>query len=128
AGAVDLPAGAGFQPAGRRSARCARPAPTLTETATMTPDMLLAHSDQARLWPADAPAPADVAQAYQDALAVRTLRLARGERSVGYKIGFTNRTIWHRYGVYAPVWGTVWNTTLTHCDGSGAVDLAGTCQ
>jgi 2-keto-4-pentenoate hydratase len=69
-----------------------------------------------------------VAAAYRDALAVRALRIGRGERPVGYKIGFTNRTIWARYGVFAPIWGSVWDTTLTRCDGQGTVDLSGTCQ
>lgn len=39
-------------------------------------------------------------------------RAARGERMVGRKIGFTNRTIWPIYGVSGPIWGPVWNTTL----------------
>lgn len=96
----------------------------------MTPAALLAHHDMATLWPAgtDDLAPADLAAAYRQALAVRALRIGRGERPVGYKIGFTNRTIWERYGVFAPIWGSVWDTTLTHCDGRGTVDLAGTCQ
>jgi 2-keto-4-pentenoate hydratase len=96
----------------------------------MTPQALLAHYDRAALWPtsAERAARADVASAYQDALAVRALRIARGERPAGYKIGFTNRTLWQRYGVFAPIWGTVWDTTLTHCDGRGALDLSGTCQ
>lgn len=96
----------------------------------MTPEALLAHCDNAALWPADRPArgPADVAAAYQDALALRALRLARGERPVGYKIGFTNRTIRQRYGVFGPIWGPVWNTTLMRCDGQGTVDLTGTLQ
>jgi 2-keto-4-pentenoate hydratase len=37
--------------------------------------------------------------------ALHTRRLARGEKPVGRKIGFTNRTIWAEYGVYAPNWG-----------------------
>jgi 2-oxo-3-hexenedioate decarboxylase len=96
----------------------------------MTPEALLDHYDKAALWPADRPAAgrSDVAAAYQDALALRALRLKRGERPVGYKIGFTNRTIWARYGVFAPIWGPVWNTTLTRCDGRGSVDLTGTIQ
>jgi len=96
----------------------------------MTPQALLAHYDKAELWPADrgGPQSSDVAAAYQNALAVRALRIARGERPVGYKIGFTNRTIWQRYGVFAPIWGTVWNTTLTLCDREGTIDLSGTCQ
>ena len=96
----------------------------------MTPQELLRHYDQAGLWQdgVRADPSLDVATAYQRALAVRALRVARGERPVGYKIGFTNRTIWERYRVFAPIWGTVWNTTLTHCDGRGKVDLSGTCQ
>ena len=94
----------------------------------MTPQALLDHLDRAETWPVDAAPASDRAAAYQDALAVRALRIARGEVPVGYKIGFTNRTIWDRYGVFAPIWGTVWNTTLTHCDGRGCVDLRGTCQ
>ena len=61
-----------------------------------------------------------------DELTVRQLRIARGERPMGYKIGFTNRNIWPRYQVFAPIWGTVWNTTLAFCDGEGEVSLAGT--
>ena len=37
---------------------------------------------------------------------------ARGERLVGRKIGFTNRTIWPEYGVYAPNWGFVTDRTV----------------
>jgi 2-oxo-3-hexenedioate decarboxylase len=96
----------------------------------MTPQALLAHYDKAELWPANhvGAKPADVPSAYQDALAVRALRIGRGERPVGYKIGFTNRTIWERYGVFAPIWGSVWDTTLMLCDGQGTVALSGTCQ
>ena len=96
----------------------------------MAPETLLACCDQGRLWDADArgAGPPDLATAYRDALAVRALRIARGEVPAGYKIGFTNRTIWQRYGVFAPIWGTVWNTNLTHCEGAGAVSLAGTTQ
>lgn len=96
----------------------------------MTPQQLLSHYDSAELW-SHAPGlePSfDVAAAYQSALAVRALRESRGEVPRGYKIGFTNRNIWPRYNVFAPVWGTVWNTTLQFCDGQGSVDLSGTCQ
>ena len=104
----------------------------------MTPQTLLAHLDSGQLWPA-APsgehgfAPSGepgfaVAAAYQQSLAVRTLRVARGEVPRGYKIGFTNRSIWPRYNVFAPIWGTVWDTTLAFCDGQGSVSLARTCQ
>ena len=97
----------------------------------MTPQDLLDHIDNGQLWP-DMPANAaftDLPAAYQTALAVRALRLARGEVPRGYKIGFTNRNIWPRYNVFAPIWGSVWDTTLTFSDaGDGSVSLAGLCQ
>ena len=96
----------------------------------MTPQQLLSHYDCSELWSA---APGmqpgfDMAAAYQSALAVRALRIARQEVPRGYKIGFTNRNIWPRYNVFAPVWGTVWNSTLQFCDGEGTVELSGICQ
>lgn len=59
---------------------------------------------------------------------MRRLRLARGEQARGFKIGFTNRTIWPVYQVYAPIWGTVWDRTLAFADGVAEVSLAGCCQ
>ncbi len=44
----------------------------------------------------------DLDAAYAVADESRRLRLARGELTRGYKIGFTNRGIWARYGVFAP--------------------------
>jgi 2-keto-4-pentenoate hydratase len=98
--------------------------------AGMTPTTLLQHVDSGQLWPS---APGgerglEPTAAYEAALAVRALRIARGEKPMGYKIGFTNRSIWPRYGVFAPIWGTVWDTTVAHCDGQGDVSLADTCQ
>ena len=54
----------------------------------------------------------DLPAAYRVAEAVCRLRAARGERAVGRKIGFTNTTLWDRYGVRAPIWGHVYDTTL----------------
>jgi len=50
--------------------------------------------------------------AYRVTHEIAALREARGERRVGRKIGFTNRTIWPIYGVSGPMWGPVWDTTL----------------
>jgi 2-oxo-3-hexenedioate decarboxylase len=59
-------------------------------------------------------------QAYAVAQHIRQLRIARGERPVGWKIGFTNRSIWDRYGVHAPIWGPVWDSTAALLDGTSA--------
>jgi 2-oxo-3-hexenedioate decarboxylase len=98
----------------------------------MTPQMLLNHIDQGSLWPADSLAgiPADVGLAYQTALSVRQLREDRGEQPKGFKIGFTNRSIWERYQVFEPIWGTVWNTTLSRANKEGEcnVEISKLCQ
>ena len=93
-----------------------------------TPAELLSFQDRGALWPANTPSPAfeHMADAYQTALAVRALRMARGEQPRGFKVGFTNRHIWPRYQVFAPIWGTVWDRTLAHCDGTGELDLQAT--
>lgn len=94
----------------------------------MTPAELLSHYDTARPWPAGSASAPDLASAYQSQLALRRLRQARGETPRGFKIGFTNRGIWPRYNVYAPIWGSVWDTTLTMSEGSTTLPLTGSCQ
>jgi 2-oxo-3-hexenedioate decarboxylase len=84
---------------------------------TSAPDAartLLAARDAARMTPLlSAADPAySLADAYAIADEIRRLRMARGEKPVGYKIGFTNRGIWDRYGVHAPIWGPVWDSSL----------------
>lgn len=96
----------------------------------MTPEQLLRYQDLGQLWSDEdrAGTPADLAAAWQQALAVRQLRLRRGEVPRGYKIGFTNRTIWPLYNVFAPIWGTVWEGGLGFCEGEGTIDLRAICQ
>jgi len=50
--------------------------------------------------------------AYEVTAAVRNKRKARGERPVGRKVGFTNRNMWSEYGVHAPIWGDMYDTTV----------------
>jgi 2-keto-4-pentenoate hydratase len=50
--------------------------------------------------------------AYAIALEIHARRVERGETPVGRKIGFTNRTIWAEYGVWAPIWGHVYDSTV----------------
>jgi len=50
--------------------------------------------------------------AYRVSRKVRGLREGRGEMPVGRKIGFTNRTIWAEYQVFAPIWGPMYDRTV----------------
>jgi 2-keto-4-pentenoate hydratase len=52
------------------------------------------------------------AAAYAVTAELRALRVARGETPVGRKIGFTNRNIWAEYGVFQPIWGDLYDTTV----------------
>ena len=75
--------------------------------------ILAAHEHRRQIPPLTGWDPAlDLEAAYRVAEAVRRLRAARGERAIGRKIGFTNTTLWDRYGVRAPIWGHVYDTTL----------------
>ena len=99
----------------------------------MNPTQILQHTDSGQRWPANESGQFDtVTSAYQTALAVRDLRLQRGEQIRGYKIGFTNRSIWQRYNVSAPVWGLMWKASVELVeDTNGAgnqVDLSRFCQ
>ena len=92
----------------------------------MNATSLLSHYDTAQLWPA--PTAFAITAAYSEALKVRSMRIARGEQPRGYKIGFTNRSIWPRYNATAPIWGTVYETTLSYSQGSSTISLKGISQ
>jgi 2-oxo-3-hexenedioate decarboxylase len=83
---------------------------------------LLAAYDDARLipLPSERAGGLDVPAAYEVSDGLRLARLARGERALGYKIGFTNRTIWPRYNVFEPIWAPVWERTVQLLDGAEA--------
>ena len=71
----------------------------------------------------------DAPQGYAAARALHSHRLAHGWRAVGRKIGFTNRTIWPRYGVYEPIWGWVYDRGLVEARaGRAVVPLDGLLQ
>jgi len=66
---------------------------------------------------------------YRAARVLHEHRLASGWKPAGRKIGFTNRTLWERYGVYEPMWGMVYDRTLIHAQSDRAsVSLAGLVQ
>lgn len=69
------------------------------------------------------------AAGYRAAARLHAQRIARGWKPLGRKIGFTNRTIWPRYGVHEPMWGTVYDRTVIRADRDTAtVVLAGLIQ
>ncbi len=60
----------------------------------------------------------DAAYAVLDIIERR--RRVQGWKPVGRKIGFTNRTIWPRYGVGAPLFASVWSHTVQFATGGQA--------
>jgi len=71
----------------------------------------------------------DVARAYEVLALINARREAQGWSSVGRKIGFTNRTIWERYGVYQPMWAPVWSTSVRFAvNGRAKLPLGGFVQ
>ncbi len=68
-------------------------------------------------------------QGYAAARMLHQHRLARGWTSVGRKIGFTNRTLWERYGVHEPMWGTIYDRTVVQAkENRASLELAGLAQ
>jgi 2-oxo-3-hexenedioate decarboxylase len=59
----------------------------------------------------------DVAAAYAALHEIERRRVDQGWVPVGRKIGFTNRTIWARYGVYQPMWAHTWRHTVRFATG-----------
>ena len=71
----------------------------------------------------------DLEDAYRVTAAVGGCARQRGERVVGRKIGFTNRTIWDEYGVAAPMWGYMYDRTVHDlADLGGTFSLAGLAE
>lgn len=84
---------------------------------------MLAADDAASVLPqlfSDADPAFDLGTAWRVAERMRGLRIERGAVPRGWKIGFTNRRIWPRYGVHAPMWSTVYEHTLELLDGARA--------
>lgn len=68
-------------------------------------------------------------EGYDIAAEIVKLRRARDEKTVGRKIGFTNRNIWPEYGATAPIWAHVYDDTLMFAKNDAAtVSLQGSVQ
>ncbi|MCU6434778.1 4-oxalocrotonate decarboxylase [Undibacterium sp. Jales W-56] len=59
-----------------------------------------------------------IADAYDIAKSLDNIRIAEGEIPVGRKLGFTNRTLWPKYGekeaIHAPIWTTLFDSTVRY--------------
>lgn len=87
--------------------------------------LLLAAFDRRGSLPVQRAAIASLAQAERINADIVRERVARGERPVGYKIGFTNRSIWPLYGVEHPVWGVMYDSTVEQLTGAQCSIKAG---
>src|SRR6059036_3903327 len=86
----------------------------MTDLKPIADALIAAYDTATTLPPITASAPDfSVADGYAVLHDIETRRRAQGWEAVGRKIGFTNRTIWPRYGVYEPIWGTVYDRTMT---------------
>lgn len=64
------------------------------------------------------------AAGYAAARRLHQHRLSQGWKPLGRKIGFTNRTLWERYGVREPMWGMVYDRTLIQAEnGKASISL-----
>jgi 2-oxo-3-hexenedioate decarboxylase len=88
--------------------------------------LIAAYDTAASLPPITAGVPDfSVADGYAVLADIEARRRAQGWQSVGRKIGFTNRTIWPRYGVHQPMWAHVWSHTVHFAkDGRATLDLS----
>jgi 2-oxo-3-hexenedioate decarboxylase len=66
--------------------------------------------------------------AYRITALLNQKREVRGEKRLGRKIGFTNRTIWQQYNVYAPIWGYVYDSTVHNLESTATLPLAGLAE
>ena len=53
-----------------------------------------------------------LSDAYKIALEIKEIREGKKEKAIGIKVGFTNKTIWEKYSVNAPIFGFMYSTTV----------------
>ena len=100
------------------------------DATTLSRELIELHDDAREVLPFSQRYPGLTPESgYSAARRLHQHRLAQGWKPLGRKIGFTNRTLWPRYGVYEPMWGTVYDKTLIYSrDNSATVPLAGLVQ
>ena len=53
-----------------------------------------------------------LSDAYRIALEIKKIREKKMEKAAGIKVGFTNKTIWNKYSVNAPIFGFMYSSTV----------------
>ena len=53
-----------------------------------------------------------LSDAYRIAIEIKEIREGKKEKALGIKVGFTNKTIWEKYSVNAPIFGFMYSTTV----------------
>jgi 2-oxo-3-hexenedioate decarboxylase len=102
----------------------------MTDLQPIADALIAAYDTATTLPPITATVPDfSVADGYTVLHDIEARRRAQGWQAVGRKIGFTNRTIWPRYGVYQPMWAHVWTRTVHFArDGKAVLPLSGLVQ
>lgn len=65
--------------------------------------------------------------AYRVGAALERRLRERGYRRAGWKVGFTNRTVWPQFGISEPILGPVYDRTLRTATPVAELSLAGFC-
>ncbi|MEM5472608.1 fumarylacetoacetate hydrolase family protein [Hoeflea sp. AS60] len=84
---------------------------TETEEENRAQQILDARRDRRQI-ACSKPEELSIEAAYRISRRIRDLRTEEGERVIGRKLGFTNRTIWDEYQVHAPIWGYMYDRTF----------------
>lgn len=95
--------------------------------------LLAARANARQIAPLSESARLTLADGYDIAKNILDIRIAQGEILVGRKIGFTNRTIWSKYGatepIDQPIWAPMFDTTVRYTeDNHGIQSLKGAVQ
>jgi 2-oxo-3-hexenedioate decarboxylase len=98
----------------------------IIDPANLADELIAAYNDARTVSSLAARLPGlGVEDAYKVLAESEARRRAQGWHEVGRKIGFTNRTIWARYGVWQPIWAHMWDRTVRFApDGKASLNLA----
>lgn len=95
--------------------------PAAIDLRTIARQIRSAHDEVRTIEPITAHLPDfDLPAAYSVARLIHEERVAAGAAAVGRKIGFTNPYMWQRYGVRAPIWAHVYDSSVVHAAGGSA--------